>query len=169
MKKGLVLLFAFILTVAFSAEVFAGDAKTNFGVKKRDKEVVAQRSSQERVKEVSANKIPVVQPVAETTVAAVATVADSTINVTNAMYSNVVDNMMVKVKQMKQKPASSKAKAISEEPQKTKQAVNQELTQKEQIVSEAKPKEAVKTAEKLVKKERVGREVEPKRKSSNIK
>ena len=112
MKKGLVLLFAFILTIIFSAEVFAGEVKTNFGVKKRDKKVVEQRLSQERVKKAPAKKAPLVQPLSEATVTTTTTVAGTAKNITDTMYGSVVDAMMGKIEQMKQEEASRKPSNI---------------------------------------------------------
>jgi len=158
MKKGLVLLFAFILTIAFSAEVFAGEVKTNFGVKKREKEVAEQRLSQERVKESSAKKIPLVQPLAEMTVAATTTVVGAAATITDAMYSTVVDNIIGKIGQMKDKQSSGETKAALKEPQKAKQTAY-----------ETSPQEVRKITKASEKKERVKREVEPKNRSTKIK
>lgn len=158
MKKGLVLLFAFTLTIAFSAEVFAGEVKTNFGVKKRDKEVVEQRLSQERVKETSTKKMPLVQPLVEMTVAATTTVVGATAAITDAMYSTVVDNIIGKIGQMKEKQSGAETKAALEEPQKVKQAA-----------CKASPQEVRKITKASEKKERVKREVEPKNRSTKIK
>ena len=154
MKKGLVLLFAFILTTVFSAEVFAGEAKTNFGVKKREKKVVEQRLSQERVREAPVKKVPLIQPPAAATI-------------TDIMYSTVVDNVLGKIEQMKQEQASGPTKVAVEKPRETERAAKQEVTQ---AVSEAKPQGAMKIAKTPKKKERIKREVEPKRrKPANIK
>lgn len=112
MKKGLVLLFVFILTAAFSAEVFAGEVKTNFGVKAREKKVVEQRVSKERIKEPSAKKIPLVQPIADATVAVTTTVVGATANITDAMYTAVVDNMLGKIGRMKEKQSSEESSSI---------------------------------------------------------
>lgn len=157
MKNGLVLLFAFILTAAFSAEGFA-EVKTNFGVKNREKKVVEQRMSQERIRETPAKKIPLVQPLAEATVAATTAVVGVAANITDAMYSTVVDNIIGKIGQTKEKQASGETKAVLKEPRKAKQAV-----------PEARPQEVRKITKVVEKKERVKREVEPKNRSTKIK
>jgi len=166
MKKRLILLCIFILTAAFSVEVFAGEAKMNFGVKKREKKVQEQRLSQAKVKAAPVKKTPLIQPLAETTVAATTAVVGATKNITDSMYSQIVNDLAAKIGKTKSdQPAGEKVQMAAPATQKKAARVSEQkrVEQPARMKYAEKTKATIKTTGTSINKVRAKKEVEPAR------